>query len=112
MNAFEIPGFQFSLNAESAVDWRRFVKVNDTGTVEYATAATDAIVGISYTEAPAGEPVSIVGNGIAMVEAGEEIAAGAFVTAGEEGKAAAAEAGAFIALTGAPAGALIAVKMY
>lgn len=112
MNAFEIPGFQFSLNAAADLDWRRFVKVNEDGMAEYATAGTDAIVGISYTEAPANTPVSITGNGIAMVEAGEDITAGAFVTAGTDGKAAAATDGAFVALTGAAAGSLVTVMMY
>ena len=111
MNAFEIPGLRISLDAKEALDWRRFIKVNADGQAEYATADTDAIVGISYTEAPAGTPVSIVCDGVAMVEAGEDIDAGAFVTAGAEGKAAAG-GDKFIALTGAATGSLITVKMY
>ena len=112
MNAFEIPGFQFSLNAAADLDWRRFVKVNADGLAEYASAATDPIVGVSYAEAPIGTPASITGSGIAMVEAGEEIAAGDFVTAGTDGKAAKGSEGAFIALTGATEGSLISVKLY
>ena len=112
MNAFEIPGFQFSLNAKDALDWRRFVKVNSDGNVEYATAGTDPIVGVTYNEAPAGAPVSITGSGIVMVTAGESVAAGDFVTAGEEGKAAVAEDGPFMALTGADADGLVSVKLY
>lgn len=105
-NAWEVPGGQFSLDAAAKLDWRRFVKVNSAGKAAYATAATDPIVGITYTEAPAaGVPISIVGAGIAMVEASEAIAAGDFVVPTTGGQAAKLANGTsrFIALTGVSA---------
>lgn len=113
-NAWEIPGGQFSLDASAPLDFRRFIKVDTNGKAAYATAGTDPIVGISYTEAQyTGTPISIVGHGIAMVEASETIAAGDFVIPTTGGKAAKVASGTsnFIALTGAGADALITVKM-
>ena len=113
-NAWEIPGGQFSLDAATPLDFRRFIKVNANGKAAYATAGTDPIVGISYTEALyADTPISIVGHGIAMVEASETIAAGDFVVPTTGGKAAAVESGTsnFIALTGSNADNLITVKL-
>lgn len=114
-NAWEIPGGQFSLDAAAVLDWRRFIKVDSTGKAAYATAGTDPIVGISYTEATAaGQPISIVGAGIAMVEASEAIAAGDFVEPTTDGQAAKVASGtsAFIALTGVSAAdQLITVKI-
>lgn len=113
-NAWEIPGGQFSLDVKEPLDFRRFIKVNADGKAEYATAATDPIVGISYTEAQyADTPISIVGHGIAMAEAGEAIAAGDFVTAGADGKVAKGSASecAGIALTGADANNLVTIKL-
>ena len=113
MNAYEIPGEQFTLNAASACERHRFIKVDANGLAAHATAATDPIVGISYMEADATQPLSIVGGGIAMVEAGATIAAGDLVTAGTDGKAAKAADGkaGFVALTGAGDGQLISVKL-
>jgi len=111
-NAWEIPGGEFTLDAAANLTWRRFVKCDSTGCADYATAGTDAIVGITYTEANAGRPISIIGSGIAMVEASETIAAGDFVEPTTGGKAAKADSGtAFIALTGADADNLITVKI-
>lgn len=113
-NAWEIPGGQFSLDAATKLDFRRFIKVDANGKADYATAGTDPIVGVSYTEAPAaGTPIAIVGSGIAMVEASETIAAGDFVKPTTGGKAAKVASGTsnFIALTGADADALITVKI-
>lgn len=112
MNAFEVPGHsRFSLDSTAATATHRFLKVNAEGKVEYATAATDPIVGVSYTETPAaGQPVSIVGDGLVMVEASEAITAGSFVGPTTDGKAAAN--GSFVALTDATAaGELITVSL-
>ena len=112
--AWEVPGGQFSLDAGAALDWRRFIKVDTDGTAAYATSGTDAIVGISYTEAlAAGVPISIIGSGIAMVEASETVTPGDFVEPTTDGKAAVVSSGtsAFIALTGADADNLITVKI-
>ena len=111
-NAWEIPGGQFSLDVKEKTDYRRFIKVNADGLAEVATAATDAIVGISYTDAPAANtPISIVGSGIALVEAGGTVEAGDFVKPTTGGKAIkSTDVTAFIALTGADADNLITVK--
>ncbi len=110
MNAYEIPSGQFTLNTSVDCVPHRFVAVDANGLAKHATAETDPIVGVSYTEALTGRPLSIIGGGIIMVEAAAEIAAGAFVTAGADGKAVAG-GDKFVALTGAPAGALISVKL-
>lgn len=114
-NAWETTPGQFSLDVAAKTDYRRFLKVNSSGLAEYATSASDPIVGVSYTDAPsAGTPISITACGIAMVEAGATIAAGTFVTAGSDGKAVTAESkatAAGIALTGAGAGNLISVLL-
>jgi len=113
-NAWEIPGGQFSLDVAAPLDFRRFIKVDANGKAAYATAGTDPIVGISYTEAQhADTPISIVGHGIAMVEASETIAAGDFVEPTTGGKAAKVATGTsnFIALTGSGADNLITVKL-
>ena len=113
-NAWEVPGGQFSLDAAKKLDFRRFIKVDANGKADYATAGTDPIVGISYTEALyADTPISIVGHGIAMVEASETIAAGDFVEPTTNGLAAKVASGTsnFIALTGAGAEALITGKI-
>lgn len=112
MNAFEIPGHsRFSLDAVSAVATHRFLKVNANGKAEYATAASDPIVGVSYTETVgADQPVSIVGDGLVMVEASAAIAAGAFVGPTTDGKA--VTGGPFVAITAAEAdGDLITVDL-
>ena len=112
MNPFEIPSGQFTLDATSECEWHRFIKVNAEGNAEYATAATDAIVGVSYADAKAGQPLAIVGAGIAMVEANETIAAGDIVNAGAGGKAAKAATGnGYPALTGGDTGTLVTVKV-
>lgn len=112
MNAFEIPAGYFTLNAKSDVDWHRFIKVGSTGEAEYATAGTDPIIGVSYSEAKATQPLSIVGRGIAMVEASDTITAGDFVNPTTDGKAAKSDSASFyVALTGGNAGDLITVKM-
>ncbi len=111
-NAWEIPGGQFSLDASDELTFRRFIAVNSSGLAAYATSGTGPIVGVSYTEAPAGAPISIIGSGIAMVEASEDITAGDFLEPTTGGKAAVAESGtAFIALTSATANSLVTVKI-
>ena len=107
-NAWEIPGGQFSLDVADSVKpvdsnkpagldnpcmvAHRFIQVNEDGCAEYASATADPVVGVSYTEAPAGAPISIVGCGIVMVECSAAITAGAFVGVGADGKAAAGTA--------------------
>ena len=120
MNAFEIPAGQFTLNASTAVPWHRFVKVDNNGGATLATKANDAIVGISYVDAKATQPLSIVGAGLPMVEASEAIAAGDMVVPTTDGKAAKATAptdtnartAGFFAITSATAaGDLITIKL-
>lgn len=113
-NAWEIPGGQFSLDVAKPTDYRRFIKVNSEGLAEYATSGSDPIVGISYTDAPKeGTPISIIGYGIAMVEANVELKAGDFVTAGADGKAAKGTASqhAGVALTSVAPNDLVTVKL-
>jgi hypothetical protein len=109
MNAYEVPGARFTLIAAADVEPNRFVKVNTDGCAEYATAADQPIVGVAYTEAKTGQPLSIA-DGVLMVEAAAAITAGDFVTAGAEGKAAKGDSG-FVALTTATAGSLVTVKV-
>lgn len=111
MNAFEIPGYsRFSLDAASALVNHRFVKVNANGAAEYATAATDPIVGVTYGEAIANAPIAIVGDGLVMVEASAAITAGSFVGPTTDGKA--VTGGPFVAITAAEAaGDLITVDL-
>ena len=114
MNAYEIPGcVRFTLNATTACEQYRFVKANAKGGCAHATAATDPIVGVAYTAAAATQPLSIVNNGIAMVEASAAIEAGAKVSPTTDGKAVAdSSTGKFVALTAATAaGQLISVLL-
>lgn len=86
-NPFQIPGFSFTLNAGADLTWHRFLKVEASGEVVYATADTDNLVGISQIECKKGQPMGIMGNGISFVEAGVAIPAGSPVTAGPAGVA-------------------------
>jgi hypothetical protein len=111
-NAYEIPNLRFSLPAGEDIPRRRFVGVNATGEGVIATEAGSAI-GVSMNQAAAGEVLEIA-DGIVMVEAGGEIAAGADVEVGANGKAVTKTTGigVGVAITGAAvAGQLVAVKL-
>lgn len=112
MNAYEIPNLRFSMPAGEDVARRRFVAVDSDGKGVIATAAGPAI-GVSMNQAADGEVLEIA-DGIAMVEAGAAIAAGAIIEVGTSGKAVTNTSGVGIgtALTAAAAaGQLIAVKI-
>jgi len=85
-NAYEIPGLRYSLVAGGAVGRYLFVSANASGLGVAATAVTQ-IVGVSYNEVATGEVLEVVGDGIAIVTAGEAVAAGAAVYADAAGKA-------------------------
>ena len=119
MNAFEVPCGQFTLNTTADVEIRRFVKVNAQGGCEHATTAEDPIMGVSYTEAKNGRPLSIASAGLVMVEAAGTVAAGDMVVPTTDGKAIKATAptdtnartAGFFAVTGGSAGDLITIKL-
>ena len=110
MTAYEIPGEMYTLQAAADIERHRFIKMSEEG-AKYAESGTDPIVGASYMEAKEGQPLSIAGSGIVMVEAATTITVGAEVGATSDGKATAG-AGGGVALTGATAGGeLITVKL-
>ena len=113
MNAYEIPNLRFSMPAGEDVARRRFVAVDSDGKGVVATAGS-TVIGVSMNQAADGEVLEIA-DGIAMVEAGAAIAAGASVSVGTAGKAAVAGTGTAVAGTAltaaAAAGQLIAVKI-
>ena len=111
-NAYEIPNLRFSLPAGEDIARRRFISVNSSSEGVIATAAGSAI-GVSMNQAADGEVLEIA-DGIVMVEAGGEIAAGADVEVGANGKAVAKTTGigVGVAITGATgAGQFVAVKL-
>ncbi len=78
--------------AEGAISPYRIVK---PGAAAYgvlqAAAATDALMGVCESVGPAsGERCDVIRNGIALVEFGGTVAAGAAVTADSQGRAVAA----------------------
>lgn len=112
LSAYEIPNLCFSLPAGEDIARWRFVSVNSSSEGVIATAAGSAI-GVSMNQAADGEVLEIA-DGIVMVEAGGEIAAGADVEVGANGKAVAKTTGigVGVALTGAAsAGNVVAVKL-
>lgn len=116
MYAFEIPGARFSLPAGGAVALHRFVTV-DTAGAKQGTADT-AIIGVSMNEVTieefaANERIVEIADGIVIVEAGGEIAAGAKVSSDASGKATAGgSTPCGVAITSATAdGQLITVKL-
>lgn len=121
MNPYEIPGGLFTLNvdtsAETDIPRGRFVKATSNGGAALAAAATDPIIGVSYTEAKHTQPLSIAAEGIVMVEASGAITAGDFVaptTGGKAVKVSGSEvkpATGFVALTSAVDKALVTVKL-
>jgi len=112
MNAYEIPNLRFSLPATTALLRRRFLTVDVNAGAVYATADS-VTVGVSATEAAAGEAVDVA-DGIVMVEAADAITAGAKISVGADGKAITAAAGIVVgtALTSAGAASeLVTVKV-
>jgi len=82
------------LIAGAAIVRRRFVKVSAAQTVINTVAATDMAVGVATeSEATAGLNVPVQMFGVAQVEAGAAIAAGAQVTSDASGRAATVAAG-------------------
>lgn len=118
MYAFEIPGLRFSLPAGAAVAEHRFVSATSTSTAVQATASTPIIgVSMNAVETDAGvkasQQIVEIADGLVIVEAGGEVAAGADVYSDANGKA--VGTGTIIAgtaLTGAgAAGELITVRV-
>ena len=76
--AYEIPGFSFPL--PSAADYRtgngqfRFVKVTSTGKAQQ-TVAGESAIGVRQNTPNANEAMTIVADGIVLVEAGDRVPA-------------------------------------
>lgn len=113
MNAYEIPGLRFSLPAGGEVERGRFVSVNSDSTGVQATSTTP-IIGASMNKAAAGEVLEVA-DGIVMVQAAENITAGAQVYSNDVGQvvATAGEGAsvAGVAITASAAGGYVAVKI-
>ena len=69
------------------------VKLDTSGNVVLAAAASDSILGVIREEATSGNPATVQFGGIAKVIAGGTITTGAAVTSDGSGKAVAASAG-------------------
>lgn len=98
--AYEIPGFSFTLPAGadfSAGSQFRFCDVSSTGKAINPTAGRNA-VGVRYTKSQLNEAATIVHNGIAIVEAGEAITAGAVIATNATGQAMVADTSADVIL--------------
>lgn len=116
--AYEIPGFSFPL--PSAADYRsgngqfRFVKVTATGKAQQ-TVAGESAIGVRQNTPNLNEAMTIVGDGIVIVEAGAAVTAGDFVGSDATGRAVTAAAGQYIngraMETASGAGILIAVYL-
>jgi hypothetical protein len=77
-------------DAEGAIGKYRIAKFGAAdGGVAQATAATEALMGVNVDvpAAEAGDRVDICRNGITPVEYGDDVAAGALLTADSDGKA-------------------------
>lgn len=73
--------------AAMAIPAFRIVKFSALDTVTLATAAADSLIGVNAEIAPAtGERCDVVRQGIAYIEAGAAIAAGAPITADSTGR--------------------------
>lgn len=93
--AYEVPGFSFTLPAGadfSAGAQFRFADVSATGKA-VNPGAGGSVVGVRYTKSKADEAATIVHSGIAIVEAGGAITAGALVATNATGQAVTAAAG-------------------
>jgi Uncharacterized conserved protein (DUF2190) len=76
-----------NFTAGAAINAYRIVKISATDTVVLAAAATDSLIGVNADIAPAlNERCDVVLMGIAFVEAGAAVAAGAMVTADALGR--------------------------
>lgn len=114
MNAYEIPGERFTLIASYNIARHKFVSVSPSGKAYVPTDDTEAVVGVTYTEADTDQPISIVGSGIVMVIAGEAIAAGDVVTFGASGvamKGTKDKPGKYVAMTSASKDDLVSIKL-
>lgn len=112
MSAYEIPVLRFSAEAAADINRRRFVMINSDGKGVEATAAEQAI-GVSLNDPKSGEVLEII-DGIVMVEASAEIAAGASVEVAAGGKAVTATSGDVVGIAITAAGGdeeLLAVKL-
>lgn len=115
MYAYEIPNLRFSLPAGGAVARCRFVSAANDAAIQ-ATASTEVIGAsmnlVTAEEFAAGGRIVEIADGIVMVEAAGTITSGAAVYADAEGKATGTgDKVAGIAITGATAGQLVAVKI-
>lgn len=90
------PGLTKNFNAGGTIEKRRIVKPGaDDKTVVKAAAATDAIMGVSTDiDVVTGEPVDVIKEGIALVQAGGAVTRGDPVTSDANGKGVAAAPGA------------------
>lgn len=94
--AYEIPGFSFTL--PSAADYRtangqfRFVKATAAAKAQQ-TVLGEAAVGVRQNTPNTNEPMTIVHNGVSMVEAGDAVTAGLPVSSDATGRAKNAAAG-------------------
>lgn len=92
MNAYQIPGLQFSVPAGGEVKRRRFVTINAAGACIHALLG-GLTIGASKNEVNNKTGVDIdkqiveVADGIVIVEAGGVIAAGDSITVGTDGVA-------------------------
>ena len=110
MNAYEIPNLRFSMPAGGAVARHRFVAADTNGNGIQAIA-TSNIIGASMNQVASGQVLEIA-DGIVMVEAVGNVAAGALVYADASGKA--TDTGtivAGVAITAGSAGGLMSVKI-
>lgn len=81
----------FEANAE--ISRERIIKFASDGAVVQASVATDSLIGIALQDASEGANADVALAGLAEVEAGGSITAGAFITSDSDGKAVAAVAG-------------------
>ncbi len=83
--AYEEASVNISMIAGEDLEPFRFVDVQSDETVDLATAPANIILGISQEKVDAGvvEPIAI--SGVAMLELGATVAAGAMVSAGAAG---------------------------
>lgn len=111
---YEIPGFSFSLTAASDLSGSqyRFCKCDANGQAD-APSAGGLVVGVRQNKAASGRAVTVMADGISLVEAGSGgVTGGAKVTTDNAGRCVAAATGNIthgIALTAAASGEFAAV---
>lgn len=95
--AFEQVAEAFEVAIPAGADLRSnlhyIVKLDTSGNVVLAAAATDALLGVIREVGNTGEPITVQYGGIAKVFCGATITAGARVTTDGSGKLAAATSG-------------------